>query len=56
MYTESDERSPSLDKPCNGGNHFTLGYKDQGYRSIYICPNKECRLHGVRVQERIKNG
>jgi hypothetical protein len=46
-------RAPHLDRPCMGGNHYTLGYyrrADSADReTIYECPNQGCGLYKKEV-------
>jgi len=39
------ERAPWLDRPCAGGNHYTLGFRNAiTMTPLTLCPNKECDL------------
>jgi hypothetical protein len=50
VQAESElERAPYLDRPCQGGRHFTLGYRDDEHNAVWICPNDGCRMQGKKV-------
>jgi hypothetical protein len=46
-------RAPHLDRPCMGGNHYTLGYCKRAdsvdRETIYECPNQGCGLYKKEV-------
>jgi len=37
------QRAPYLDRPCGGGQHFTLGYTEADNSQVWVCPNKDCK-------------